>query len=180
MYKSSLSRSASVSYSLNRVIERSGITFKNLYWIILKNRGVGRAPLRHNKKSIKRALRYSVFNSGRPLIQWRPLRSCFTAPKRFLLFKGPGSLKFFFLYWRKCRVIKGLSIDTTPTPPFVPLDSTFNGRNKTFIKCDESLNHIYVNYDENTHNSFFMEFLLIFGWNAEIEKLSIRIQITHP
>jgi hypothetical protein len=42
------------------------------------------------------------------------------------------------------------------------LDKHFNGRNKTFIKCDESLNHIYVNYDVDTQNSFFMDFCLIF------------------
>ncbi len=40
-----------------------------------------------------RAYRYRVFCSGRRMIENCPKLSCFTAGKRFMLFKGPGSLK---------------------------------------------------------------------------------------
>jgi hypothetical protein len=54
------------------------------------------------------------------------MKSCLTAQIRFLLFKGPGSFKKFFLNLRKCGVIEGLSIDTTHTPPLFSFYTTFN------------------------------------------------------
>ncbi len=72
-------------------------------------------PTPDNEKTIKWALLYSVFNPGRPLIQWRPTQSCVPAQNVFCCLKGQGPSNNF-----KC-----LSIDTTHTPPPVPLDSTF-------------------------------------------------------
>jgi hypothetical protein len=73
-----------------------------------------------------RAYRYRVFCSGRHMIQTCPNLSCLTAEKRFMLFKGPGSFKKSLKKLQKCRVFKGLSIDTAHYPPFKWLDNTFN------------------------------------------------------
>jgi hypothetical protein len=53
------------------------------------------------------------------------MKSCLAAQIRFMLFKGPGSFNF-FLNMRKFRVFKGLSIDTTHTPPPFSFYTTFN------------------------------------------------------
>jgi hypothetical protein len=52
------------------------------------------------------------------------MKSCLAAQIRVMLFKGPGSL-IFFLNMRKFRVFKGLSIDTTHTPPPFSFYTTF-------------------------------------------------------
>ncbi len=59
-----------------------------------------------------------------PVATWSVIRSvhmnsCLTAQKRFLLFKGPGSFKKILKSAEMYRVFKDLSIDTTPTPPFL-------------------------------------------------------------
>jgi hypothetical protein len=53
------------------------------------------------------------------------------AQKLFLLFKGRGFFEKFFRSWRKCRVFKGISIDTTP-----PLPSQWSFYS-TFNKCQK-------------------------------------------
>ncbi len=69
----------------------------------------------------------------------------FSRSKTFLLlFKGPGSFKQKFNR-RKCRRIKGLSIDTTHTPlPPWSFYSTFKGQHfvDTKINCKERKLHI--------------------------------------
>ncbi len=41
-------------------------------------------------------LRYRIFDAGRHMIQSVHMKSCLTAQKRFLMFKGPGSFKKIF------------------------------------------------------------------------------------
>ncbi len=69
----------------------------------------------------------------RPLDSITPHVELFYRSKLFLMFKGQGSLTYFF-YRRKCSVIKCLSIYTTHTPPPpVPLDSTVPLNLKIFV-----------------------------------------------
>jgi hypothetical protein len=68
--------------------------------------------------------RYRIFDAGGHVIRSEHMNSCEAAEKRFILFKGPGSLKKNFNRW-KCRGIKGLSTDTTLTPPPWSFYSTF-------------------------------------------------------
>jgi hypothetical protein len=53
------------------------------------------------------------------MIQSLHMKKCVSRSKTFLLFKGPQSFKKNFNR-RKCRGIKGLSIDTTHNPPPPP------------------------------------------------------------
>jgi hypothetical protein len=66
------------------------------------------------------------------MIRSEHMKSCLTAQIRFLLFKGPGSFKICFKNLRKFRVIEGLSIDTTHTPPLFSFYTTFKEQKEIF------------------------------------------------
>jgi hypothetical protein len=68
------------------------------------------------------------------MIRSEHMKSCLAALIRFMLFKGPGSLKNFFFNRRKCRRMKGLSIDTTHTPPLFSFYTTFKAKISRNIK----------------------------------------------
>jgi hypothetical protein len=70
------------------------------------------------------------------MIRSEHIKCCLAALIHFMLFKGLGSFKKIFLNRRKWRRMKGLSIDTTYTPPLFSFYTTFKS-------CSEHENIIH-------------------------------------
>ncbi len=76
-----------------------------------------------------RAYRYSVFCSGRHMVENCPNLSCLTAEKRFMLFKGPGSFEKSLKNCEKVEDYKAYRLIPSMTPLFngwtIPLSSEY-------------------------------------------------------
>jgi hypothetical protein len=78
------------------------------------------------------------------MIRSEHMKSCLAAQIGFMLFKGPGSFKF-FLNMRKFRVFKGLSIDTTHTPPPISFYTTFRRYSITVLGIPAKVKKSFLN-----------------------------------
>jgi hypothetical protein len=72
-------------------------------------------------------LQYRIFDAGGHMIQSEHMKSCLTAQKHFLLFKGPGSFKFFYKICGNVHELKAYRLIPLTPPPF-SFYTTFKSR----------------------------------------------------
>ncbi len=108
-------------------------------WVVSIHRPLIRQHFRRFKKKYLKDPGHAPWFNDAPWVVVYPLKNVFSCLKG----RGPSNI---FLSRRKCSLIKGLSIDTTHTPPPVPLDSTFKASVKMWFSIleDEKTGHRFA------------------------------------